>query len=158
MRQVIIIEGGVVREVICDDPNLELLVVDRDIDGSPLEDIVRILTEDCIVYEGLKPKHCAIDVNQAFAELEKFRGTKYFVFGEHISRSYHYMDFNSLLNEIEESGSADYALHKFAPGTDVSEILEAADGWRGNAEITAEEYYELLELEYKLNNGTDKSE
>lgn len=61
---VIKVAGGVVQEVISDEP-VKVVIIDRDVDGSAAEDIVEVHNAPAFIYRGIKEA----DVNEPLVRL-----------------------------------------------------------------------------------------
>ena len=82
------------------------------------------------------------DFIEAAEEYNKSKksNSKYFLFSECYSEIYYEDGFQDLLEKITKDGCFDAGIEKWTDGEDVGEILSAATGWGGYAEITEEEY------------------
>ncbi|MEK4826591.1 hypothetical protein NSS71_18815 [Niallia sp. FSL W8-0951] len=53
MNVVVFLEGGVVQQVITDSENVQVVIVDRNTENLPKEDIQTILGEEAYVYNAI---------------------------------------------------------------------------------------------------------
>lgn len=71
---------------------------------------------------------------------------QYFLFGSSITRTYFDSEFLEVLERIKDTKKlVDYSIAEF--NNNLGDLLEAADGWGGYAEISEEEYNQIKELQ-----------
>jgi len=75
-KVVVIVEGGVVREVISDDPEVEVLVLDRDEGGVSEEMLLQNVLGDTAALDALEQGRVKVDVlrtHQAYQDVYRER-------------------------------------------------------------------------------------
>jgi hypothetical protein len=77
----------------------------------------------------------------------------YFLFGETVSKEYYSDDFDKIIKLIE-TGDYDWHIYCYDESCDgPSDLLSEGDGWGGFAQITEEEYNQLLKLKTDENKN-----
>jgi hypothetical protein len=100
-----------------------------------------------IEIEGVKESRQLENRLQFLSEDKGTVETYYFIFGEAAVESYQNEKFEEVLANLSGDKEGDWALATFKPSMDhPSSLLSEYDGWNGFAEISKEEYGQLLKL------------
>ena len=73
--------------------------------------------------------------------------TKYYLFGEHVCKTYHNDSFDAVLKLLSEDSAIDASITSFnTKKDDPTDLLSAFQGWAEFAEITKEQFHEIKNI------------